>query len=78
MMRTMTMALARGGSKGRSINDSISEHKCMLTLFTLSLYFTPIHDPVALLPVTRLQVLTELQDSLTSVFQEVKSEKVRR
>ncbi len=28
-MRTMTMA--RGGSKGKSINDSISEHKCIVT-----------------------------------------------
>ncbi len=26
----MTMTMARGGSKGKSINDSISEHKCIL------------------------------------------------
>jgi hypothetical protein len=29
MMTMMTMA--RGGSKGKSINDSISEHKCIIT-----------------------------------------------
>jgi hypothetical protein len=42
MRRTMTtVTMARGGSKGISINDSISEHKCIVTtivtLFTLSL-----------------------------------------
>jgi hypothetical protein len=30
MMRMMMMA--RGGSKGKSINDSISEHKCIVTI----------------------------------------------
>jgi hypothetical protein len=36
-----TMTMARGGSEGKSINDSISERKCIVTmivtLFTLSL-----------------------------------------
>ncbi len=27
----MTMTMARGGSKGKSINDNISEHKCIVT-----------------------------------------------
>jgi hypothetical protein len=32
MRWTMTTAMmARGGSKGKSINDSISEHKCIVT-----------------------------------------------
>jgi hypothetical protein len=35
------MTMARGGSKGKSINDSISKHECIVTmivtLFTLSL-----------------------------------------
>jgi hypothetical protein len=29
--RMTTMTMARGGSKGKSINDSISEHKCIVT-----------------------------------------------
>jgi hypothetical protein len=31
MTMTTTMTMARGGSKGKSINDSISEHKCIVT-----------------------------------------------
>jgi hypothetical protein len=27
----MMMTMTRGGSKGKSINDSISEHKCIIT-----------------------------------------------
>ncbi len=26
-----TMTMARGGSEGKSINDSISEHRCIVT-----------------------------------------------
>ncbi len=45
MMMMMTMVVARGVSLGRSINDSISLHKCkvtVVTLFTLSLFIIPI------------------------------------
>ncbi len=30
-----TTTMARGGSKGKSIDDSISEHKCMVTSNTI-------------------------------------------
>jgi hypothetical protein len=36
MRWTMTMmTMARGGSKGKSINDSISEHKCIVTSYII-------------------------------------------
>jgi hypothetical protein len=41
MMTTMTMA--RGGSKGKNINDSISEHKCIVTsniIYSFTIYHT--------------------------------------
>ncbi len=65
MMTTITMA--RGESKGKGINDSISEHKfiVLVTLFTLSLFIIPINNNCSSVSVTRLQeVPTELRDSL--------------
>jgi hypothetical protein len=37
----MMMVAARGVSKERSINDSISKNKCIVTLLTQSIYFIP-------------------------------------
>ncbi len=65
MMTTMTM-MARGGSKGKSINDSISEHKCIVTsniIYSIPVII-PINKNCSSISVTRLQVLTELRDSL--------------
>ncbi len=40
-----TMTMAKGGSKGKSINDSISEHKCIVTsniIYSIT-YIIPIN-----------------------------------
>jgi hypothetical protein len=45
MRWTMTMiTIARGGSRGRIINDSISEHKCIVT--SNIIYFITIIIPI--------------------------------
>jgi hypothetical protein len=38
-----TTTIARGGSKGKSINDSMSEHKCIVTsniIYSITIYHT--------------------------------------
>jgi hypothetical protein len=43
-----TMMMARGGSKGKSINDSMSEHKCIVTsniIYSITvIIIIPIHS----------------------------------
>jgi hypothetical protein len=43
MIMTAAMTIARRGSKGKSINDSISEHKCIVTskiIYSITIYHT--------------------------------------
>ncbi len=57
-MMTMT-TMARGGSKGKSINDSISEHKVIVTsniIYSITVII-PINYNYSSVFVTRLQVL---------------------
>jgi hypothetical protein len=65
-MMTMTtmMTMAREVSKGKSINNSISEHKCIL-------FIIPINNNCSSVSVTRLQVryLPSLRIPSTSLRQ---------
>jgi hypothetical protein len=51
----------KGWKQGKSINDSISEHKCILTsniIYFITIYHT-MNNNCSSVSVTRLQVLTE-------------------
>jgi hypothetical protein len=57
----------KGGKQGKSINDSISEHKCIVTsniIYSITIYHTNINNSCISVSVAGLQVLPELQDSL--------------
>jgi hypothetical protein len=62
MKWTMIMTtMARGGSKGKSINDSISEHKSIVTsniIYSINVII-PINNNCRSVSITILQVLTE-------------------
>jgi hypothetical protein len=56
----------KGGEHGKSINDSISEHKCIVTsniIYSTTVSIS-INNNCSSVSATRLQKLTELRDSL--------------
>ncbi len=59
MMMMTTMTMARGGSKGKSINDSISEHECIVTsniIYSITIYTNKLNNNFSSVSVTTIEV----------------------